>query len=663
MSQIQSMFWRATLVVGLLAAFTPLVSAQQGGADLTAISLESLMNTQVTSVSRHQEELRKTAAAIYVITQEDIRQSGMTDIADLLRMVPGVQVAQINNRVSAVGARGFNAEYSTKLLVLVDGRTVYDPMFSGVFWHLQNLVLQDIERIEVIRGPGATMWGANAVNGVISITTRRAVDTQGGLLVADSGSGRPGEGSFRFGGTLGNAFYRTSIRQTTRSSSSTPTGAPGGDAWNLTTSSFRVDWNASKSDSLTFDGDAYRGVMGSRSSALISLSPVTFENADLWNNKGGHALARWTHSFDDSSSLTVQGYYDVTRREAYDNTLVKSIDLDLQYRFKIGHKNDVMVGFGRRDYLDHFFNSLSVGITPARGDIGVTSAFVQDEITLADKKVYLTIGTKILHNTLSGYDAQPALSLSWLPTLRQSLWASVSRAVRTPSPAERGAYANLSAFDAGTLPGIVSVLGSPTAESENLIAYQAGYRYQANRKLWFDMTSFFNAYSHLSTIEPGVTFLADQPVPHLVMPMYFGNAMNGETYGAEIAANYKVTSRFSLKGSYSDLRLTLHGYNGTRTSENAEGQSPQHQWHLGASINLPRSFEVSGNAYFAGALSNYQVPAYTRLDANLGWKGLEHLEFNIVGQNLLGSHTEFGNSATPADKISSSIFGRITWRF
>src|SRR5437870_1410199 len=245
---------RAVLILALCIALPQFGSSQQGGNDLTTLSLENLLSTEVTSVSRHQEELRKTPAAVYVITQEDIRRSGVTDVAELLRMVPGVQVAQINSNVWAVGARGFSAEFSNKLLVLVDGRTVYDPTFSGVYWRLQNLVLEDIDRIEVIRGPGATMWGANAVNGVISITTKTAGNTTGGLFVADSGTSRPAEGSIRYGGSLGKtAAYRIFGRQTTRLSLTSPTGASGLDSWNMTNGGFRVDWNPSKADSLTIE--------------------------------------------------------------------------------------------------------------------------------------------------------------------------------------------------------------------------------------------------------------------------------------------------------------------------------------------------------------------------------------------------------------------------
>ena len=273
MVKLRSVVWRLALwTLLIIAAFAPAASAQQSDNDLTSVSLENLMNMQVSSVSRHEEQMRNTAAAVYVITQEDIRRSGATELADLLRSVPGMDVAQINSGTWAVSARGFTAQYAKKLVMLVDGRSVYDPTFSGMYWQLQNLVLEDIDRIEVIRGPGATMWGANAVNGVISITTKRAAQTQGGLIVADAGSSRPAEGSLRFGGAIGkNAFYRVFGRQTTRTS--TPESeANGGDSWNLTDGGLRLDWTRSSKDSFTFETGAYRGISGNPQKILESIS-------------------------------------------------------------------------------------------------------------------------------------------------------------------------------------------------------------------------------------------------------------------------------------------------------------------------------------------------------------------------------------------------------
>ena len=658
---------RNALLIAAFCLSLPQIAASQGPeSKLDTLSLENLLSMEVTSVSRHQEELRKTPAAVYVITQEDIRRSGVTDVAELLRMVPGVQVAQINSNVWAVGARGFSAEYSNKLLVLVDGRTVYDPTFSGVYWRLQNLVLEDIDRIEVIRGPGATMWGANAVSGVINITTKKAANTQGGLLVADSGTGRPAEGSLRFGGSLGKtAFYRIFGTQTTRSSLSTPSGADGLDSWNTTNGGFRLDWSPSKTDSVSFESSAYRGLAGSNRSRLMSLSPLVFGTQGPTDNIGGHLLTRWSHSFKNASNLTMQAYYDTVQMTRYHSRVINTVDFDLQYSFKIGPRNNVMLGFGRRDYRENYHNDVDWGVTPSHEKIQLTSGFVQDEITVVKDKLYVIAGTKIEDNSFAGNNVQPSVRLAWLPTSRHSAWLSASRAVRSVNPVERGMYLNLSAFPAGSLLGLVSRRGQSNTRSEGVIAYEAGYRYQANRKLWFDLASFYNVYDHLSTTEAGTTFFEAQPGPaHFVLPLYFANGMRGETYGTEATAEYKLTPSLTLKGSYSLLRLALHAYDGhVFDPKSTEGQSPQNQGYIGASYSLPKSFTISANAYVVGGLPSFQIPAHTRLDLNLGWKGLENLEFNVVGQNLLGSHIEYGSVISPSNVINRSIFGKVTWRF
>jgi len=644
------------------ACTTPLFA--QDEADLSAISLESLMNVQVSSVSRHQEELRSSAAAIYVITQQDIRRSGMTDLAELLRTVPGLNVARINGSTWAVSARGFNAQYATKLLVLVDGRTVYDPTFSGVLWHLENIVLEDIERIEVIRGPGATMWGANAVNGVISIQTRNAANTQGGLVVADIGSGRPGEGSFRFGKAVGkNASYRVYGRQTTRSSLETISGADGQDSWNLTNMGFRFDWKASKSDSLTFESEADRGVHGSRQDVLTSLTPLTFNTAGLIGDRGQYVRAQWNHTFNANSGLTLKFYVNHLHSLGYGEKKIQSFDFDLQHNFRIGQSQNFTWGFGRRETNDEFPETLAFGATPSIADTDLTSGFVQDEFHLLQDRLRVIVGSKFEHSTLDGYNTQPSIRVAWIPGARNSFWASAAHAVHPASRVERGMHLNVGSFDAGAMFGLVELFGQKNTRSEGLMAYEAGYRYQANRRFWTDISVFYNVYDHLSIVEPGNPIFTPAPVPHLVLPLYFQNASRGKTYGLEVAANYKVSDIWTVGGSYSLLRMNLQGPAGSTAADDTEVQSPRHQAVASSLLTLPKSFELSAHAYFVGRLPSYDVPSYTRLDAGITWQGLEHLELGMTGQNLLGSHLEFGENPSPASAVQRSIFGRVAWRF
>jgi iron complex outermembrane receptor protein len=579
-------------------------------------------------------------------------------------MVPGMNVARLTSNTWAVSARGFNEEYANKLLVQVDGRTVYDPDFSGVFWHLQNLVLEDIEKIEVVRGPGATMWGANAVNGIVNITTKQASETLGGLLVAEAGSRRPSEGSFRYGWALAkNAFFRVSGTQTTRSDSLSRSGASGGDSWNLTDGGFRFDWKLSR-DTVTVESRAYRGVIGNPDRVLTSIFPIEYQAAGLVKNAGGNVLSRWTHSFGKASDLTIQFYYDRRDFGGFSGKNTQILDFDMQHSFRIGRRNNLMWGIGRRRNESSFHNGLAFGVNPAGQDTDLTSAFVQNELVVVPRALTLTAGTKVENSTFTGRNIQPTVRLAWTPSVRHAAWGSVSHAVSTANRIVRGMYKNVGAFEAGPVTGLVNLYGQPNTRSEGLYAYEAGYRYQANRRLWLDTTAFYNVYGHLSTVEKGASFFTRTPQPpHVVVPLYFGNRLKGETYGAEAVGNYKVNELLTFRSSLSFLRMALHGYDRTVSSENAEGQSPRHQAYVGTSLNLPRAVEVSMHGYFVGALKTFQLPAYARLDVNVAWKKFENLQLNIVGQNLLGRHTEFGDFEGPVNAVTRSIYGKVTWRF
>jgi len=633
--------------------------------DLANASIENLMNMQVSSVSRRQKELRSTSAAVYVITSDDIRRSGITDIADLFRMVPGMNVAQSTSSVWAVSARGFNAQYSTKLLVTVDGRSVYDPSFSGVFWNLQNLVLEDIDRIEVIRGPGATMWGSNAVNGVISITTKRASDTTGGLFVADAGQGRPGEGTFRFGQAFGkNGFYRLSARQTTRSNLTTKSGGNGGDSWNSSDLDSRFDWSPSTRNSYILELGTYRGVAGSTQSLITSVNPVTAGTVGLLSTSGSHVLGRWTRVLSDSSNLKFQVYYDASRRAGWGPKTTNTLDLDLQHSFRFGERHNAMWGIGFRDNFNHIDDSLLFGILPERQHTNKSSAFFQDEITVVENKLIVTVGSKFERTSLTGSNVQPSLHLIWLPTSRQSVWVASSRAIRTTNIAERAVHLDLGTFDAGFTTGVVEVFGQPGTKSEELMAYEAGYRYQVTRKFWVDLATFYNNYKNLSTSVSGAPYFTTSSPPLLIAPQYLGNAAGGETYGTELSASYRVSSLLTFRGGYSLLRMQLHADPGTpSTVESPEGQSPRHQIHLGSSLNLTKYFELSGQSYFVSSLPFFHVPSYTRLDSNITWKAPRHSELSLIGQNLLGSHLEYGDTPAVSNLVGRSVFGRAAWRF
>lgn len=631
------------------------------------MSLESLMDVRVTSVSRYQQELQGTAAAVYVVTREDIRRSGATDVTDLLRMVPGMHVAQLDGSVWAISARGFAAQSAAKMLVLVDGRSVYDPTFSGVVWHLQNLVLEDIDRIEVIRGPGGTMWGANAVNGVINITTRRGTETPKGLLAFDAGTTSRGEGTIRYGGSIAdNATYRVFGRHTSRTSLATDSGEDARDAWRLTTGGFRLDWDITGKDALTLEANAYEGHQGRRQAVVTSLAPLTYEPIGRQGSSGGHVRGRYWRNGAGDSSLGVQFYYDRRVHTGYGARSIDVFDFETQYSFRLGHRNHISIGGGHRVIADDLESSLSIGFTTPQLTSHLSNLFFQDEISIVDDALDLTLGSKFERSSFTGYDVQPTVRLSWRPAFRHTIWGAASHAVRTPNRVERGVVVNLETFDTDPV-RVVTAFGREGTRAEELTAYEAGYRYQSNRRFWLDFTTFYNLYDDLSTTEPGEPFFqADPSPPRLVMPIHFGNGMRGKAYGAELALRYEVTSSFTLRGNYSWLELDLESDSGLRELESVaktEGRSPAHQTYLGSFLSLPLSLELAQHLYFVDQLPTLEIPAYTRADVNLTWKGHDELELSLVGQNLFGSHIEFHDAGTAPSVIDRRIYGLVRWRF
>ncbi len=660
-----------SLVSGLAAVvlLIPSSSPAQSENELSAMSLEKLLDLRVSSVSRREEKLQRTAAAVYVITREDIRRAGATDLADLLRMVPGVHVAQLNSSVWAISARGFASQYATKMLVLVDGRSVYDPSFSGVYWHLQNLVLADIERIEVIRGPGATMWGSNAVNGVVSITTLAAADTQAGQLTFDAGDSRPGEGTLRYGGALGEGLtYRVFGRQTRRSSLATESGESAVDGWSMTTGGFRADWRIAEKDSLTLDAGIFRGEQESRQLVLTSIAPRDYETVGSTGNRGGHLRASYRRALDGESSLSLQAYYDRREHTGYGGKTMHVFDFESQYNFRLGERHDLVLGGGHREIHDVFEQSFSFGLAEPHLDSALSSFYLQDELALVPEELYLTLGAKVERSSYTGFNLQPTVRVSWRPAFRHTVWGSVSRAVRTANRIERGMYVNLEAFEAGPLPGVVALYGRENTRSEELLAYEGGYRYQSNRRFWLDLAGFYNDYDHLSTVEPGAPYFQAEPAPpRMVVPLYFGNEMRGASFGAEVSVSYLASDFWTVRGSYSLLELNLQGYPGPAEVGSValtEGTAPRHLAHFGSTVNLPRSIELSGNAYFVERLPALGIASYTRLDLGLTWAPVRKLTFGFVGQNLLGAHVEYGDyEGTPTSAIDRRFLGRMTWSF
>src|SRR5260221_6359385 len=588
-----------TMLAGFVAALLAGNSGaqqQKNVADVATLSMEDLMNLQVTSVSKRTQKVADAAAAVFVITQEDIRRSGATSIPEALRLARGLQVARIDENKWAIAARGFNGRFDNKLLVLIDGRSVYTPLFSGVYWNVQDVMLEDVDRIEVIRGPGATLWGANAVNGVINIITKKAKDTQSALVTAGAGTEERASGSARYGGTIGKTAYRVYGKYFNWGPSQDSSGITAHDGWDALRGGFRADWTPTGSDSLTLQGDIYQSKYGE----TLTVPSLSFPYSSTFPNKGNYSganlLGRWNHS-SEGTSTTLQMYYDNTTIS--DNSLFVDhqniFDLDFQQGFHVGDSQQFVWGLGYRSIRDRNDSSFSVSLQPNQLTLNHFSAFVQDEISLVDNRLRLTFGSKFEHNDFTGFEVQPNARLLWTLTPNQSVWTAVSRAVRTPALTEEGLRLNSAVIPPATpvnptpFPAVVAVFGSHQVQSADLLALELGYRVQVTSSLSADIATFYNNYSNLRTAEPGAPRIEGSPAPtNIVIPFVAANKMSGGTYGAELFADSRVAPKWRLVGSYSYLQMNIKKNSDSLdpTPDNPNGSSRRHQWYLRSSIDF-----------------------------------------------------------------------------
>jgi len=608
------------------------------GEALKKLSIEQLMNLQVTSVSKRPERLSQTASAIQVITQEDMRRSGASSLPEVLRLATNLQVAQVDSRQWAIGARGFNSTTANKLLVLIDGRTAYTPLFSGVFWDVQEVPLANIDRIEVISGPGATLWGANAVNGVINVITKGAEETQGLLLSGGGGIEQRGFGTVRYGGALGSSVhYRIHGRGFGRDATALPSGQDAADDWHLGQGGFRMDWDASNVNRLTLQGDLYDGRIGQLSAGDIAVS-------------GGNVMAKWSRTPSEGSSLAAQLYYDRTHRDipgTFGEDL-DTYDVDLQHRARLGARHDVVWGLGYRLINDRVVNGPALAFLPPHVARQWFTGFAQDEIALVPNRLHVALGTKIEHNDYTGFEIQPSGRVNWRLSPSGTLWAAVSRALRTPSRIDREFFAP------GQPP--YRLAGGPGFHSEEELAYELGYRHQRGA-LALSLAAFYNRYYGLRSVE--------QVNPPAAFPIVIGNGQDGESFGAEETVEYWLTSRWRLRAGYTELRVHIWPNPGsTDTSRGAaESQAPDRQFLLKSSVDLPAQLRLDAGFRAIGDITHQQVPAYVELNAKLTWQPTSNLDLSLVGQNLLHRrHAEFGAPAVRRE-IERGAYGAVEWRF
>ncbi|MBC8873066.1 MAG: TonB-dependent receptor [Planctomycetes bacterium] len=628
------------------------------------------MDVEVSTVSRTASTVGQSPAAVYVVTGEMIRRSGARSIPEVLRLVPGMNVARVNGNRWAVSARGFNEVFANKLLVQIDGRTVYSPVFSGVYWDQQDVLLEDVDRIEVIRGPGATVWGANAVNGVINIITKRARDTQGMFAEGGGGSREHGFGAFRYGGQIGDSLhYRIYGVLFERDGGFSPTDA--GDDWRKRQMGFLVDWEPCDDQRLTVQGDFYRGQTERRYDSVMPAPPFFRSGVDeIEEPAGSNVLMRWSREIDEESDWAVQLYYDSIDRPEQISGFSDSyttFDLDFQHRFAAGRDHSLTWGFGYRHTRSVTEGVYVVSFDPPSRSFGLISAFVQDQITLSPDRLNLVVGSKFEDNDFSGFEFQPTARLLWTPSDRQTVWASVSRAVRTPSRSDQDI--RLVAYPAAVSfapPGatFVQALGSRGVDSEQLLAFEIGARAQPNDDFWWDLAVFSNHYDDLVMRYPVTPFLPAPSLPPALWPFVATNAGRAHSYGFELAATYRPTPCWDLRGGYSFLKMHLDAPPGQSPGGNQEGTSPQNQAFLQSSWNWGRGLELDLIGRYVDTLLALAVPSYVVLDARLAWSPTETLEMAVVGRHLLdASHAEFATRTFHSSEVQQEVYGIVTLRY
>jgi iron complex outermembrane receptor protein len=654
----------ALIGIILLARLAP-----AGAQNFTDLDLQTLMDMEVnvTSVAKKPMRLADSPAAVTVITQEDIRRLGISRLPELLRIVPGLDVSRISANTWAISARGFNRQYANKLLVLIDGRSVFTPSFAGVFWDVQDLMIEDIERIEVIRGPGATLWGANAVNGVINITTKAALDTQGGLLASEAGTQTQPAISARYGGALSqDTHYRAYVKYVNDEPFRRQDGQDAPDASHSLRAGFRGDWNRTPEDLFTLQGEGYRAREG-ESVRQPLLTPPFGQMLDRRDTQdGANLIGRWTRTRAGGSYTSLQAYVDHFHQgvgEAVEDR--DTVDVQWEHRLAPGVRHDLIWGLGYRFTADEFTQTPLATWSPTSRHLNLYTTFVQDEIVVVPRRLAVTIGSKLEHNDFTGFELQPSVRLSWTLQERHTVWASIAHAISTPSRLERDARVTRSVSQPSPQSPVVEValLGEPALQSERLNAYELGYRLEASPDLSFDLAVFFNQYGGVTRPVPGDTELVLAPIPHVVATQKWANTVHGNTHGGEASLQWQPLDRWRVTAAYSYLTMDVYDL--------LDGASPSQQASVRSYINLPHHVEINTAVYYVDridaliGLESTPIPAYVRLDTGLTWRPRAGLEWGLWGQNLLQSrHPENTSFSTNLiTEVPRAFLARATWQF
>ncbi|WP_256011894.1 TonB-dependent receptor plug domain-containing protein [Desertivirga xinjiangensis] len=611
--------------------------------ELKMLSIEELLNIQVTSVSKVPQKLTEVASAIQVITQSDILRSAATNIPEALRLVPNLQVSQVSARHWIISSRGFNSIYSNKLLVMIDGRNVYSPLFAGVFWDAQNVLLEDVDRIEVISGPGGTQWGGNAVNGVINIITKKTRETKGLFVSETVGSFVKGGLEARYGGKINDKiFYKVYAQHLSRNNTHRVDGTGNTDDWALNQGGLSLDVMLSEKDELNFSGNFYAGQE---------------QDAKVSSIDGQNVMGTWTHTFSERSNLVVHGYADRTWRRDITSTIndqLSTFDVDLVHNLSAGKKHKLVWGLGYRFMADDVTNLTEiVGLVPENRNMFVVSSFIEDEINIIKDKLKFIVGTKLQRNNFSGNELQPTARVSFTPVQHHLVWAAVSRAVRTPSRNEVDYHLPIYPVP----PSQPSVAGGPNFRSEKLVAFEFGYRTQFFEGLSLSLATFYNKYDDLYSVEPLPGTLTYQ----------IQNGVKGTTYGYELAGNFIATSYWQLRGGYTYFHKKLENKPGNLSDLSALqnlGSDANNRAFLQSMLNLSKKLKVDISLRYVDYLPpspfNARIPAYTDMDGKISFTPDNHFEFSFAGQNLLHKRKV---EALGMVEIPRGIYGKLTFRY
>ncbi len=641
---------------------------------LMDLDLESLMNIEVYSASRKTQRLSDISSAVFVINQDMIRRSGLTEIPEILRLAPGVQVSRINGNSWSVSIRGGSGRYGDKLLVMIDGRSIYTLLFAGVYWEDQDLVLADIDRIEVIRGPGAAIWGANAVNGVINIITKNAAQTQGTHVNVSTGTINNALAGVRYGGTINDtAHYRVSLKYRQQAGFDRPDESDNHDGLQIGHGSFRTDWEPNARDGFSLQGAFFNGTVGENMIEVFPAPPYVDQVREDDDSRGWDMVGSWRRQVSAGNRIDLKLYYDDAHRDSFFySSDLDTFDLALQQQFTVGSRQNLIYGVRYRYTGTKIEGKTNFQVAHNSRSDYLYSFFLQDEIALLEKELFVTMGSKFEYQSFTGFEVQPTLRLLWNVNSANSLWASVSRAVRNPSIGEQEM-----ALEQGYIPvegnpdQLVGfwVMGNPDLESETLIAYEAGFRSELTSALSVDLALFYNQYDNVRGFEllsPAPVF---EPVPYLRTGMRMVNNVSGHSYGFELSADWKPVSVLRFRANYSNIQVEEDEKPGAPDFLNEEyaGRVPTSLYTLSMDWTPRPDMDLGMYLYGSSSLSydTDPIPEYIRFDLRLAWRPVTGVELSLVGRNLFDSeHTEYPSTdALLNSDIPQSIYAGLTLDF